>query len=476
MTAREPFRSRSLGLWLATLALAGGAALPAAAQLRLGPPGGGGLGGGSLQAPAAPPSSAPSSRSSSTPQPADHIVAVVNSEPITFNELRARLVRIEQEMGPQARTPDRGELARQVLEQLIAERAQLQVARELGLRADDATVDAAEQNIARQNRMDVAELRRRLSAEGISQESFRQDLRNQVLLSRVRQREIEPRVKVTEQEVEQFMREQQNPQDLSAIELNLAHILVAVPENAPAPLVQELRDKAVKIRERVRTGEDFGTLAREFSDAPGAASSGGVVGLRTADRYPPLFVQATRNLKPGELSDIVRSGAGFHVIKVLEKRQGVLPGATVTQNRARHILLRPNGNLSEAEAIQRLEDMKKRVESGQADFAQLAREFSQDASAREGGDLGWAGPGMFVPEFEDALAGLSPGQIAEPVVSRFGVHLIQLVNRREQTLSAREQREVARNLLREKKLQEEYVRWAQDVRGRAFVDVRDPLR
>jgi len=301
-------------------------------------------------------------------------------------------------------------------------------------------------------------------------------LRNQVLLSRVRQREVEPRVKVTDQEVEQFIREQQNTQDPSAIELNLAQILVAVPENAPAALVEDLRAKATRLRERARAGEDFSALAREASDAPGAASTGGVVGVRTADRYPPLFVQATSQLKPGELSEVVRSGAGFHVLKVIEKRQGVLPGATVTQNHARHILLRTGPNLSEAQARRRLQDLKARIESKQADFAQLAREYSQDGSAREGGDLGWVNPGVFVPEFEEVLDGLSPSEIADPVESRFGLHLIQLLERRQHTLSAREQREVARNLLREKKLQEEYLRWAQEVRGRAFVDLREPLR
>lgn len=473
MTARVTFRFAAGALGLAALAALAAAPLAANAQLRLGPPSSGVPG----SSPSLPPMGTGSSSGNiNSPRPADHIVAVVNSEPITNNELRARMARIEQEVGGQGgRMPERPELRRQVLEQLIAERAQLQVARELGLRVDDATVDQAEQNIARQNRMSVDDLRRRLTAEGISAESFRQDLRNQLLLTRVRQREVEPRVKVSDQEVDQFIRDQQNVQDPSATELNLAHILVAVPENAPPALVQELRQKAVAVQGRARAGEDFAALAREASEAPGAASNGGVVGLRTADRYPALFVQATRDLEPGAVSDVVRSGAGFHVIKVLEKRRGVLPGSVVTQHRARHILLRPTGGQSEEQVRARLEEIKARVEARQADFAQLARDLSQDGSAREGGDLGWVGPGAFVPEFEDVLASLAPGQLSEPVTTRFGVHLIQLLDRRQQTLSPREQREVARNLLREKRLQEEYARWAQEVRGRAFVDVRDPL-
>jgi peptidyl-prolyl cis-trans isomerase SurA len=193
------------------------------------------------------------------------------------------------------------------------------------------------------------------------------------------------------------------------------------------------------------------------------ATNGGVVGLRAADRYPPLFYQAVQALPEGGVSDLVRSGAGFHVLKVVEKRKGGLPGATVVQSHARHILLRPGPQLSEAAAIARL-----------ADFAQLAREFSQDASAPNGGDLGWAAPGLFVPEFEDAMNGLEPGKLSKPVVSRFGVHLIQLLERRQATLSPREQRELARNLVREKKLDESYTQWAQEVRGRAYVEFREP--
>jgi peptidyl-prolyl cis-trans isomerase SurA len=258
------------------------------------------------------------------------------------------------------------------------------------------------------------------------------------------------------------------------MEINLAHILVAVPENANEAQIAGLRAKAERVQQRARAGEDFGKLVREFSDSPGAASNGGQVGFRSAERYPPLFVKATQALPEGGVSDIVRSGAGFHVIKVIEKRRGGVPGVHVTQSHARHILLRPGPQLNEAAARQRLADFKKRIEAGQADFAQLAREFSQDASAANGGDLGWANPGLFVPEFEEAMNALAPGQIAEPLISRFGAHLIQLLERRQATLSQREQREIARAVVREKKLDEAYAQWAQDVRGRAYVELRGP--
>jgi peptidyl-prolyl cis-trans isomerase SurA len=410
------------------------------------------------------------------PQPADFIVAVVNSEPITNNDVRRRMLRYEQQLAQQGSPlPPRPQLAREVLDRLITEKAQLQVARETGIRADEAVVDQAEQAVARQNGIDVAELRRRVEAQGLPLAQFREDLRNQILLQRLRDRELEAKVKVSELDIDQYLREQQlHGGDPALTELNLAHILVAVPENATPQQVAQAQAKAQQLLARARAGEDFAKLARENSDAAGAAQNGGVIGLRSADRLPPLFVEATRTLDAGGITDVLRSAAGFHIVKVLEKQQLGTAGIAVTQTHARHILLRPNAQMSEAQARQKLLEFKRRVESGQADFAQLARENSQDASARNGGDLGWSSPGMFVPEFEEVLNSLSPGQIADPIVSRFGVHLIQLLERRQSKLSEREQREVVRNLLREKKLDEAYVRWAQDVRGRAYVELREP--
>ena len=408
------------------------------------------------------------------PRAADFIVAVVNSEPITNNEVRSRMLRYEQQLAQQGSPmPPRSELAREVLERLISEKAQLQVARETGIKADDAVVDQAELNVARQNNIDVAELRKRLVADGLNLANFREELRNQVTLQRLRDRELNSRARVTEADIDAFLREQQAAAGGGTAEINLAHILVAVPENATEAQVAAQQAKAQRLLERARAGEDFGKLARENSDAAGAAASGGQVGLRPADRYPALFVEATRNLPEGGVSNVVRSAAGFHIVKVVEKRQSSTVGINVTQSHARHILIRPDGQTSEAQARAKLADIKRRLQAGQ-DFAALARENSQDASARNGGDLGWASPGMFVPEFEEVLNTLAPGQVSDPVVSRFGVHLIQLVERRQNTLSQREQREVARNLVREKKLDEAYVQWAQDVRGRAYVEYREP--
>lgn len=407
-------------------------------------------------------------------QQADYIVAVVNSEPITNNEVRARLLRTEQQMAQQgAVVPPRNELARLLLERIIVEHAQLQLAKELGVQISESMVDDAVLNVARQNQMSVEALRQRLAADGLVFTQFRADLRNEILLTRVRERELESRAKVSEQEIDQFIRDREGAGEPASLELNLAHILVVVPENAGPEQVASLQARAQLALERARSGADFAALVKEFSNAPDG-SSDGQMGLRTADRYPQLFIDATQNLAAGGVAGPVRSGAGFHVLKVIEKKRAGLPGTTVVETRARHILLRPSAQLSEAAAVARLVDFQKRIAAGQADFAALAREYSQDASAKDGGDLGWAGPGMFVPEFEERISRLAPGQIGAPLVSRFGVHLIQVLERRATRLSPREQREVVRGLLREKKLEEAYVTWAQDVRGRAYVEYREP--
>ena len=407
-------------------------------------------------------------------QAADYIVAVVNSEPITNNEVRAKLLRAEQQLTQQgAALPPRAELARQVMERLIVDKAQLQLARTSGLRVDENAIENAVLGVARQNQISVEELRSRLVADGISYNQFRADLRDEILVSRLRQRELESRVVITEQNIDQFLREQQESNGLSAPEINLAQILVAVPENATPQQVASLQAKAVQAADRAKAGTDFGVLANEMSDSPTRAT-GGQMGLRSPERYPPLFLEATKNLPVGGIAGPVRSGAGFHVLKLVEKKQAGMPGMNVTQTRARHILLRVTPVLNERAAREKLADVKKRIAGGQSDFATLAREISEDASAKDGGDLGWTSPGAFVSEFEQVMNSLAPGQVSDPLTSRFGVHLIQVVERRDTELSKREQREMARSALREIKQEEAYTLWAQEVRGRAYVEYREP--
>ncbi len=420
------------------------------------------------------PAAGPAARGAAAEQrQADFIVAVVNSEPITNSEVRTKLFRTEQQILQQgAALPPRNELVGQVLERLISDKAQLQMARASGVRVDANAVEAAVQAVARQNQISVDELRRRLKADGIAYSQFESDLRDELLVSRLRQRELESRVTVSEQDIDQFLRDQEGASDLASLALNLAEILVVVPENATPEQVAALQAKAQQVLDRARSGADFAALANEFSGSP-TRSNGGQMGLRGADRYPPLFVEATQGLRVGGLAGPVRSGAGFHILKVVEKRQAGMPDAAITQTHARHILLRLTPQLSEAAAVEKLAGLRKRILAGQADFAALARENSEDGSAKEGGDLGWANPGLFVPEFEKVMNGLASNQISEPLVSRFGVHLVQVLERRETQLSPRDQREMARNVLREKKQNEAYVLWAQEVRGRAYVEYRE---
>lgn len=407
------------------------------------------------------------------PRTVDYIVALVNSEPVTNNEVRARLLRVEQQLTQQgAALPARAELARQVMEQLVNERAQLQQASEQGLRVDEATLARAEQSIASQNQLSVDEFRRRVAAEGMDINFLRNELRNQILLQQLREREVEARVRVSENDIDDFVREQKSNSDLGSLELNLSHILVRVPETATPEQVKALEARAQRAADRARKGDDFGGLAREYSDAPEGAT-GGEFGMRPADRLPEIFVTATRELRAGEIAGPVRSPAGFHVLKLVEKRQAGLPDVSVTQTRARHILLRPGPQLSQNDAVARLTQYREQIASGKANFEALAREHSQDGSASAGGDLGWASPGQFVPEFEEAMNGLRPGAMSNPVVSRFGVHLIRVDERRQMTLSDREQREIVRGLVREKKAADALESWAQDLRSRAYVEYRE---
>lgn len=418
-------------------------------------------------------------QSSTAPKPtsqqsADFIVAVVNSEPITNNEVRRELEKALQLASQQGRPQAASEaLAKQVLDSLIDQKVQLQQARETGIRVDEAAIDVAEQSVARQNQVDVAELHKRLAADGVTVSQMRGLLRDQLTLSRLREREVESRVRVTDQEVEEYLGAQPVNVSPENLQINLAQILIAVPENANAAQVATLQAKGQRALARARAGDDFAALVKEFSDASEGAQSG-QLGLRTANRYPPLFLEATQNLAVGGVSDVVRSGAGFHILKVIEKISPSLPTMAVTQSRARHILLRLSPSLTEAQALAKLSVFKRDVVAGKANFANLAREFSQDGSAAQGGDLGWASPGMFVPEFEDVMNRLEPSQISDPLVSRFGVHLIQLMERRKVALSPREQRDTVRAMLRDKKLDPAFSAWAEGLRARAYIEFREP--
>jgi len=402
---------------------------------------------------------------------ADFIVAVVNSEPITNHEVQLQRTRMEAQWPAGTDKPSLPELTAQALEQLVNEKIQLQSARESGVRIEEDAVDLAELNVARQNQMDKMQLRAKLEKEGLTANAFREQLRKQITLTRLREREVEGRVRISDIEIDQFLREQRGAQTPLGIDLNLAMIVVPVPEDSTEAQVAALLNRAETAARRARAGEDFAALVKAY--VGDQVPNGGAMGLRPSDRYPTLFVESTQTLKVGEIAGPIRSGAGFHVLKVLEKRQGEAPPMMVTQTRARHILLRTSPQLTEAAAVTQLAQFKQRIAAGQVTFAALAREFSQDGSATSGGDLGWTGPGQFVPEFEQVMNRLRPGQMSDPLVSRFGVHLIEVTDRRDVPLSTREQREMTRNLLREKKLDEAFAIWQEDLRSRAFVEMRD---
>jgi peptidyl-prolyl cis-trans isomerase SurA len=409
-----------------------------------------------------------------TPQPVDYIVAVVNSEPIVNSEVRSEVQRTLQQLNQQRQpVPPADELRKSVLERIINERVQLQQAAETGLRVDEATVNQTEQNIATQNKMDVAELRRRVVKEGTSVLAFRTQLRDQLLLSRLHERDVAGRIRISDAEVERALLEQRAlSADPFAQEINLAQILIAVPENPTEAQVTAAESQAKKILERARAGEDFAKLVSEFS--AGDKANGGALGLRKGDRYPPTFALAVQQIEVGSIAAVVRSGAGFHVLKVLEKRNPVAVPDNVVETHARHILLRPGTQVAQEAAFARLSEIRERILAGKGDFAAIAKEASLDGSAPQGGDLGWARPGMFVSEFEQAMTRLADGEISPPVVSRFGMHLIQVQERRRVALDPKEIRELKRNQLKDGKYEETFTNWAKDLRDKAFVEMREP--
>jgi len=422
-----------------------------------------------LPAAPAPAVAAPAASPAAVARDLNRIVALVNSEPITARELRTRIERIQ--AAPGANLPPAAELERQVLEALIVERTQLQWARASGIRIDAATLADAEATVARQNGVTVAQLHQRLQADGLSLSGFRANLENELLLQRVREREVAARVRITELEIDAYLRQHSGATALAQTALHLAQIVLALPEGADAATVAERQARAAELVRRARAGEDFAALARQHSDGPERAA-GGQMGLRSADRYPALFVEAVRGQPRGAVLGPLRSGAGFHVLQVLEQRNLNLPPTHQTQTRARHILLRPTSAAEEAAALQRMSEWRARLVAGTARFEDLAREFSQDGSAPEGGDLGWASPGQFVAEFEQTMNRLAPGEVSPPLRSRFGLHLIEVQQRREVETSALERRNWVRARLREQRSEQAYEDWARELRARAFVELR----
>jgi peptidyl-prolyl cis-trans isomerase SurA len=400
----------------------------------------------------------------------DRIVAIVNKEVVTASELRERVSYAERELKRQnTPTPDRNVLERQVLERLILDKAQLQLAADSGLRVDELQLDRALERIAENNNLTLAAFRKALESDGVEVNRFREEVRRQIVMQRLREREVDERIEVSESEIDLYLDEQKGAGGERS-EYNVAHILIRLPDQASPERIAQARARAEKARDEARAGADFGRLAASYSDAADALQ-GGQMGWRSADRIPELFAAALQAMKPGDVSDILRSPGGFHLLRLLDRR-GAGPGRSVMQSRARHILIRTNELVSESEARRRLTDLRERVVTGGVDFAQLARTNSVDVSAAQGGDLGWIYPGDTVPEFERAMDALKPGEVSPPVKSPFGWHLIQVVERRTGGLPAERQRLVARQALRERKSDEAYQDWLRQLRDRTYVEIR----
>ncbi|AGX86744.1 peptidylprolyl isomerase [Candidatus Symbiobacter mobilis] len=405
-------------------------------------------------------------------RPIDYIVALVNSEPITLTDVQREAQRVLQQLAVQRRpVPDEKTFRSDVLEGLIQRRWQLQLAQELGIRVEEAAVDEAERTIASQNQTNVAELRRRVVAEGMGLDRFRSQLREQLLLQRLREKEVIARVTVSELDIDNHLQQQEQAPDLSKLRLHLEQLVVPVPDGASPADVDKLRTLAEALRNHASKGEALSTLATTLSNATLRIAAEDL-GVRTADRYPAAFVHAVRHCAQGEVCELVQSGAGFHILKVLEKTNPALPAPWSVEHHTRHILLRPSTSVSEADARSRLTELRRQILAGRIDFAKVAKDLSHDASAAQGGDLGWAGPGVFVPEFEAIIEQLEPGALSEPVISRFGVHLIQLLDRRRVTMPPAQYREAVRATVRALKLEEAYKTWNQAQRAKAYVEYR----
>lgn len=423
-------------------------------------------------APPAPPAVRLETRLSTTPSrvvPVDRIIAVVNDEVLTYNDLNERVqlvIRQIQRQGGQLPAADL--LQRQILERMINDLVQAQMAKETGIKVDDQTLDRTIDRLAQENKMDAAEFRKALERDGIRYPRFREDIRNEILLSRLREREVENAVVVTDAEVDTEIARQAKEVSGDS-EYRLSHVLVLVPAQADAGQIEARRKRALLALSELRRGSNFAQVAATFSDAPDA-TQGGNLGWRASGRLPALFLESIDKLQPGEVSDILRSPNGFHILKLLEKRGKAAAGG-VQQTHVRHILLRAREGLTEAEARDRLAKLRERIVAG-ADFAELAKTQSEDASASKGGDLGWVAPGDTVPEFERAMNALRDNEVSPPVQTPFGWHLVQVLERRSEELSGDRKRAAARQTIRARKADEAYQDWLRQARDRAFVENR----
>lgn len=403
-------------------------------------------------------------------RPIDRIIAVVNSEIITASELEAhRILLLRQLKTQDSPMPDEARLRSEALEQLILFRIQAQMARERGIVIDEASVERAIDTVAQNHRLDRQGLEKALKADGLTLAQFRENLRKEMLMARLRERELDAQISVSEAEVDRFL--ENSPDVFSGQEWHLGHILVRLPEKPTPAQTDEAQRTIERALSRLKAGEPFPKVAQSLSQAPEAAR-GGDLGWRSPDRLPPLFVDVIAQMQPGQISPVIQSPAGLHLLWVADVRGGELPlPYGVAQTHVRHILIRVDEIQTEQAVLTRMEGLRERIVQGES-FADLARAHSADLSSTRGGDLGWVYPGDTVPPFEEAMNALRPGQISPPVRSPFGWHLIEVLDRRVQDVSEERKRGVARLALRERKLEEVHQTWLRQIRDTAYVDYR----
>ena len=402
-------------------------------------------------------------------QALDRVIAIVNDEAITQYDLDdAKRVVVEQLKRQKVAQPPNDVLDKQVLERLITERAMLQYAKDNGIKVDDAQVERTIQRIAEDNKMTVDDVRKSLARDNISYAKYRDDIRNEIVVQRVREREVDSRITVSDAEVDIYLA-MLKAQPGGETEYQLAHILVVVPEQARPEQIEARRRRAEEALRNIKSGGDFAQVAATFSDAADALS-GGNLGWRSGARLPTIFAETVRSMKVGDVSPVMRSAAGFHVVKLIDKRSHNEP-AVVNQTHARHILIRVNEITSESDAKAKIERLKDRIDGG-AKFEDLAKLNSEDATAAKGGDLGWLNPGDTVPAFEEAMNRLQVNKVSGPVRTSFGWHLIEVLERRKQDVTAERERAQAQIAIRQRKSDEAFDDWIRQTRDRAYVEMR----
>ena len=408
-----------------------------------------------------------------SPVPLDRVLVVVNDEAVTQWDLNEqRRIVMSQLKASNIQPPSNDVLDKQVLERLIVERALLQFAKDTGIRVDDTTVERTILRVAEENKLKPDEFRKVLEREGIPYANYREDIRRQIIVQRVREREVDSKVTVSDAEVDNYLAtlaSQAGGED----EYLLSHIYITVPEQATPDVVEARRQRAAEALTEIRSGKDFAQIAAAFSNAPDA-SSGGNLGWRTAARLPSVFAEIVRKMKPGEVSGVLRSAGGFHVVKLAEVRNRNQP-TVVDQTHARHILIKVNETTSEAEAKTRIDRLRDRLAGG-AKFEDVARVNSEDASSARGGDLGWISPGDTVPDFERAMVGLAINEVSAPVRTPFGWHLIQVLERRKQDITQDRRREQARQAIRQRKSDEQMEEFIRQLRDRTYVEYKSDER